>query len=432
MSYSKSDLIKVVIAASFGSIMEWFDYFIAATAAALVFPKVFFTSFPPEVSLALSIASFGIAYIIRPIGGIIFGQIGDKLGRKSTLVSTLIMIGGGTLALGLLPPYSSIGFIAVILVFVFRLIVGLGIGGEFGGANSWVIEFASNSKWRSFITSWIQSSANLGVVFGSIIFNLVEGLPQEEFLNWGWRVIFIFGSIAVAIGAIIRYKLSESPLFRDLINRKEIAGNPAIEALKKFGKSIILLSVIEAVPPILSSGLITPYSILFLTSHNISPMIATDAVAIGSIFAALGSVFGGYLGDKIGRKKTLIIGLILTMIAIIPFFPLLGTSIIPIIFLAQILLGFTNGISYGVEGAVFTEVYPTKYRYSASGITYQLGAFEAGMLSTFLISTLVAYSGGVTRAWPYNTAIALAVTFLALFSSIFTVKETKDEKLLLS
>jgi len=120
------------------------------------------------------------------------------------------------------------------------------------------------------------------------------------------------------------------------------------------------------------------------------------------------------------------------MIAIIPFFQLLGTSIIPIIFLAQILLGFNNGISYGVEGAVFTEVYPTKYRYSASGITYQLGAFEAGMLSTFLISTLVAYSGGVTRAWPYNTAIALAVTFLALFSSIFTVKETKDEKLLLS
>ncbi len=404
--------------------MEYFDFLIAGVFSAIVWPEIFFSGVSPALAFPFSIAAFGVTGLSRPVAAFLFGNFGDKVGRKTALLWTLGAMGVGTAAIALLPSYATIGFLAPILLIVFRLVQGFGIGGEWGPVSSWISEFAAKSKWRAFWTSPVSIAAALGGAFGSFSVAIASSsLPHVAFLDWGWRVIYLAGAVVLVFGIVIRYKVAESPLFTALRESRAIEKHPAIVALKVRWKTILYLPSfwVYTVIPLL----IYPFTLAFLEAFKLPVAFVVFAAGVGSMVSALSMLLGGILGDVIGKRNVILTSSILTIVFIYPFYLLINTLVPSLILLGLIVIYTVPNLTFGVLPALYTESFPTKFRSSGAGLAAQIGnLITGGVLITAIYPIIIGVSGGIVKAWPYLIAAYAAVTAVALIGALF-LKDTK-------
>jgi MFS family permease len=430
MNITKNDLRRVTIAASIGTFLEYYDLLLSATAAGIIWPSLYFipASSDPTVGLALSLSTVGIAFIVRPLGGFLFGHIGDKLGRKSTLILTLLLMFIGTLGLGVLPPYSQIGVVSVYLIILLRIIQGIGFGGEWGGAAAWITEFAKKINENSlYWSSFLQGAVLFGIAASTLGFSLVSLLPQSDFYNWGWRLLFIFGAIIIVLGALIRYYTIESPLFQELKSRGELAKSPGVETLKKFWKNIFVLAISWWYMTVTTVLIATPYSIQLANAIKINTLFGLSpqsfmnlVIGIGYISGGLTSIMLGLLYRKIKYSiiKLNIIISILCSILIYLYFYLIMTKNPYIIIISAILFYGIVFFPFGGIAAWFSESFPTQYRYTGTGLAYQFGGLLSGLVASVIVAYIVLQVKlNIQDLWPYYSTV---YTIICIISAIFT------------
>nr|WP_238842203.1 MFS transporter [Sulfolobus sp. E11-6] len=360
------------------------------------------------------------------MGALLFGHYGDKLGRKPMLIWTLGITSLGMVGLALTPTYAQIGLVAPILLLIFRLIEGIGLGGEWGGAASIITEFSLKSGKVGYWTSWIQATTAFGIVL-SIVGTLIlrQLLPPIDFLNYGWRILIGVGAVMLVIGAIVRYYIFESPLFQKILKEGKIERAPISLAFKSDWKKIVLSGLCWPFIVTLVAIEMYPTGLSYMLQLKTNLLTAYSAILVGNLVQASAIILGGILSDRIGKRKTiLLISNILSLIASIIFFPLLNFGDIEWFIIAYSFLGLSIGIGFGTVAALLTELYPTRYRYTASGFSFQLGGIIAGIYSSLLLPTVILVSGGLVRSWPLIDILAISVCLISLITNLL-LKETE-------
>ena len=381
---------RALIASLTGSSIEWFDYFLYGTAAALVFNKLFFPNFDPVVGLILSYLSFSLTFFIRPIGGVLFAHIGDRIGRKKTLVITLSLMGGATVLIGCLPTYEQIGIWAPILLISLRVVQGMGIGGEWGGALLLAYEYAP-PKRKGLFGSVPQVGVTIGMLLATLAVSLMAMLPEAQFLSWGWRVPFLLSAGLVFLGLWIRHGLDETPEFKQAKASGNVAKMPLLETLRHHWREVLIaagLKVVETAPFYIFSTFVVSYAVNSLAYEKGG---ALHAVMLGALVATGMIPLMGALSDRVGRKAVYIGGILGLALFIVPYFMLLDTRAGWGITLATV-IGF--GVLWApitaVLGTLSSEIFATRVRYTGITLGYQLGAALAGgtapLIATWLLS----------------------------------------------
>lgn len=414
---------RALIASLTGSSIEWFDYFLYGTAAALVFNKLFFPSFEPVVALLLSYLTFSLTFFIRPIGGVVFAHIGDRIGRKKTLVLTLSLMGGATVAIGLLPTYSAIGIAAPILLVTLRVIQGLGIGGEWGGALLLAYEYAPAHR-KGLFGSIPQVGVTIGMLLATLAVSLMALLPEEDFLSWGWRVPFLLSAGLVFLGLWIRSGIGETPDFEAAKATGNVAKMPIVETLRNHWREVLIaagLKVVETAPFYIFSTFVVSYA---TGNLGYSKVDALHAVMCAAVVASVIIPVMGWLSDKLGRRTVYTLGIVLSAAFIYPYFMLLDTrSVWGITIATVIALGLLWAPITAVLGTLSSEIFSTRVRYTGITLGYQLGAALAGGTAPLIATWLL---GKYQGAWQ-PVAIYLLVTAAISLVAVMSVRKRRAE-----
>lgn len=414
---------RALIASLTGSSIEWFDYFLYGTAAALVFNKLFFPSFEPVVALLLSYLTFSLTFFIRPIGGVVFAHIGDRIGRKKTLVLTLSLMGGATVAIGLLPTYSAIGIAAPILLVTLRVIQGLGIGGEWGGALLLAYEYAPAHR-KGLFGSIPQVGVTIGMLLATLAVSLMALLPEEDFLSWGWRVPFLLSAGLVFLGLWIRSGIGETPDFEAAKATGNVAKMPIVETLRNHWREVLIaagLKVVETAPFYIFSTFVVSYA---TGNLGYSKVDALHAVMCAAVVASVMIPVMGWLSDKLGRRTVYTLGIVLSAAFIYPYFMLLDTrSVWGITIATVIALGLLWAPITAVLGTLSSEIFSTRVRYTGITLGYQLGAALAGGTAPLIATWLL---GKYQGAWQ-PVAIYLLVTAAISLVAVMSVRKRRAE-----
>ena len=381
---------RVLWASLIGSSIEWFDYFLYGTVAALVFNQLFFPAEDPAVGTMLAFASFALSFFIRPFGGIIFSHIGDRIGRKKTLVLTLGLMGGATVLMGLLPTYQAIGIAAPILIVLLRLVQGLGIGGEWGGAMLLAVEYAPKER-RGFFGSVPQMGVTIGMLLATLALTVMSMLPDDVFLSWGWRVPFVLSAVLVFVGLWIRKGIDETPSFKKNQEAGNVVAVPLLETLKHHKREVLIAvgaKFVETAPFYIMSTFIVYYATKEL---GFSRTQALNAVTVATVVTTLLIPLMGALSDRIGRKTVYIAGVLMMMAYAFPYFWLLQTRSFSMLILATVIgLGVIWAPTTAVLGTMFSEIFKSNVRYTGITLGYQIGAALAGgtapLVATFLLA----------------------------------------------
>lgn len=413
--------IKKVAAASFvGTTIEWYDFFLYGTAAALVFNQLFFPNVSPLMGTLAAFATFGVGFFARPVGGIVFGHYGDRIGRKTMLVLTLMIMGIATFIIGLLPTYESIGFWAPVLLVVMRLLQGFGVGGEWGGAVLMAVEHSPANR-RGFFGSWAQMGVPAGLLLSTVIFSIFSRLPDEQFLAWGWRVPFLLSIVLIAVGLWVRLTILESPAFRRVQESQTEARMPIIDVLRTYPKNVLLAMGMR----ISENGafyIFTVFVLAYVTEElGLSRGTALNGVIIASIIGIFAIPFWGWLSDRVGRRPIYLVGAGFSLLFAFPFFWIVDTGSAIFIWLAIVLaVNIGHDAMYGPQAAYFSELFGTRVRYSGASLGYQLASVLAGGLSPFIATALLAWAGG--DPWP----VALYMAAMAVISvvAVLLARET--------
>jgi metabolite-proton symporter len=406
---------KVLIASLTGSSIEWFDYFLYGTAAALVFNKIFFPMVDPVIGLILSYLSFSLTFFIRPIGGVLFAHIGDRIGRKKTLVLTLSLMGGATVTIGLLPTYDMIGMWAPALLILMRIIQGMGIGGEWGGALLLAYEYAPEKR-KGFFGSIPQAGVTIGMLMATFIVSLMTLFSEEDFLSWGWRIPFLLSSILVLIGLWIRKDIDETPDFQKVKQSGQVAKAPLRDTLKHHWREVLIaagLKVVETAPFYIFSTFVVSYATTTLTYQKSQ---ALEAVTLGALVATIMIPLMGLLSDKIGRQRMYAVSVFVLGLFIVPWFMLLNTGTTWGIVLATVIaFGVLWAPVTAVLGTLCSEIFSANVRYTGITLGYQLGAALAGGTAPLIATGLLAkYDGDwVPVAW--YLAVTVVISLIAIF-----------------
>lgn len=406
---------KVLIASLTGSAIEWFDYFLYGTAAALVFNKIFFPMVDPVIGLILSYLSFSLTFFIRPIGGVLFAHIGDRIGRKKTLVLTLSLMGGATVMIGLLPTYDMIGMWAPALLILMRVIQGMGIGGEWGGALLLAYEYAPEKR-KGFFGSIPQAGVTIGMLMATFIVSLMTLFSEEDFLSWGWRIPFLLSSVLVLLGLWIRKDIDETPEFKKVKTAGQVAKAPLRDTLKHHWREVLIaagLKVVETAPFYIFSTFVVSYATTTLTYQKSQ---ALEAVTLGALVATVMIPLMGLLSDKIGRQRMYAVSVFVLGLFIVPWFMLLNTGTTWGIVLATVIaFGVLWAPVTAVLGTLCSEIFSANMRYTGITLGYQLGAALAGGTAPLIATGLLAkYDGDwVPVAW--YLAVTVAISLIAIF-----------------
>lgn len=410
-----ADIRRVALASTIGTTLEWYDFFIFASAAALVFSKLFFPTFDPVAGTIASLASFAVGFIARPVGGAVFGHFGDRIGRKAMLVLSLTMMGGVTFLIGLLPTYASAGIAAPILLTVLRFVQGFAVGGEWGGATLMVIEHAPARK-RGFYGSWPQMGIPGALILSTGAMAATTALTTpEQFAAWGWRVPFLLSGILVVVGIVIRRRLAESPSIERMRRTHDTPSVPIATLLKRHKRTTFLLVASQAVQ---CAGfyVVAVYSLVYLTQNLHLPRSdALRALMIAAACTLVAHPTFGALSDRIGRKRVFMGGMIFLGLFIYPYFMLLNTGSYPLIVLAMSLaMAVGEGSVQAAQPSLFAEQYSSGVRYSGVSLAYQLATVSWSGPTPVIAAMLIAWAGGY---WP----LVGYIIFLAVISVVSIV-----------
>ena len=417
---------RVVLASFIGTTIEWYDYFIYGTAAALVFNKLFFPSLDPFTGTVAAFGTFAVGFFARPIGGLVFGHYGDKLGRKTMLVTTLVMMGVATFLIGCLPTYTAIGVAAPVLLVVLRFIQGFGVGGEWGGAVLMVVEHGHQGR-RGFYASWAQAGVPIGLLLATGIFSLLNAqLTDEQFIAWGWRVPFLIGILLLVVGLYIRLAILESPLFKKLQEEEPDRPAPIREVLRKHPRNI-LIAMGARFAENASFYIFTVFIYAYARDQlQLDRQVILNGILIASAAQFVAVPCFGALSDRVGRRPVYLFGAVFTALFAMPFFLLMNTQTPGLITLALVLaVAVGHAAMYGPQAAFFSELFGTRVRYSGISIGYQLASPFAGGLAPIIAAVLLKWSGG--NPWP--VAVYLIITCLITLTAIRFAKETFDTDL---
>lgn len=369
---------RILFASVVGSVIEWYDFYLYGTATALVFSTLFFPNHDPAISILIAFATFGAGYAARPIGSIIFGHMGDKIGRKASLMLTLIGMGGSSFLIGVLPTYAQVGLIAPILLVVLRLIQGISLGGEWGGAVLLATEYATKGI-RGLYGSIPQLGVPLGLVAGTFSFTFISSITtNEQFLAWGWRIPFLLSAVLIALAVWIRSGIDETPEFQQQKDRGELVKVPIVETFRSNWKSVFHVIGLKIGDGFFNVFLMS-FMLVFTTSYlGYSRETALLALTISCATMLITIPIVGYISDFIGRKIIYTSGLVLMIILAVPYFLLIGKEAIWLYVMQAILLGIVWASIFSTQGTLFSELFPAKVRYTGLSVGYQIAAAIVG------------------------------------------------------
>jgi MHS family shikimate/dehydroshikimate transporter-like MFS transporter len=414
---------RVALATLLGTAIEWYDYFIYGTAAALVFNQLFFPNFSPLAGTLASFATFAVGFVARPVGGIVIGHYGDKIGRKAMLVLTLVMMGLATFLLGLLPTYETIGVWAPILLVALRLMQGFAVGGEWGGAVLMAVEHSPRDK-RGFYGSWPQMGSPAGLLLATGVFSLFSMLPSDQFLAWGWRAPFLLSIVLVGVGLYIRLSVMESPAFSQVKESGTEARMPVVDVFRTHPKNVFLAMGMR----IADNGffyMFAVFSLAYATEQLGLPRstILNSVLIAAAVYLVTIPAYGA-LSDKIGRRPLYMAGAASLALFSFPFFWLLNTKNEFLIVLALV-LGFAafHAAMYGPQAAFFSELFGTRVRYSGVALGYNLATLVAGGPAPFIATALLAWSAGAF--WP--VAVYMMVMACITLVSVYLATENRED-----
>ena len=416
--------LRVILAASVGSALEWYDFFLYGTAAALVFGDLFFPKSDPVVGTLLSFLTFGVGFVVRPLGGILFGIMGDKFGRKPVLVATLLMIGIGTTAIGLLPTYAQVGYWAPALLVALRVVQGLGAGAEYGGAVIFLVENAPPHH-RGFWGSFAPLGVSIGNLLAAAAFALVTLLPHDELMSWGWRLPFLASFLLILVGIFVRLRVAETPVFTEaVVARGMVERNPAMEALRRHPRNFMV--VLGARLAENGLGYLFPVFGLnyVINTLGVPKSEALSALMLAFVIELFAIVGFATLSDRVGRRPVYMFGALAGVAFAFPFFWLVGTKEWIWIAVAFIVArAVVTAAMFGPQAAYFAELFPPQRRFAGFAFARELGSLLAGGPAPFLAAYLVLVSGSW---WPVACYAALlsALTAIAIWCGPETYQES--------
>ena len=418
--------MRRILASSFiGSAIEFYDFILYATAASLVFNKVFFVNLPPAVALFASFATLAVGYLARPLGGVIFGHYGDKLGRKGVLITSMVMMGVASTIIGLLPPTAQVGVIAPIALITLRIIQGLAVGGEWGGAMLMALEHAPKER-RGFAASFANMGGPAGAVLATLAVSAVSTLPTEQFLAWGWRIPFIASLGLVAIGLVIRLKVTESPLFLALEDKAEEKKIPLMQVLTKYPKSV-LMGTLVGMSSYTVQGLMTVWAISYVVEEaGMDRTAVLNIKAVGATLTIVAVWFAARYSDRLGRRPVMMFGILAGAVLALPMMWMLQLGELWLFAIALFLAnGVVQGTIFGPFGAFTAELFPTRIRYTGASLVYQLSSTIGAGFTPMIVTGLVLLGGG--SLW--IAGAVWAGVFLVAALAMRSIKEGKDADL---
>ena len=414
MEPKASELRRVVTGSLVGTALEWYDFFIYGTAAALVFDELFFPQAEPAVGTLIAFATFGVAFLFRPVGGFFFGRLGDRIGRRSTLIITTLVMGIGTGLIGLLPTYDSIGIWAPVLLVLLRICQGLGAGAEFGGASTLLAEHAPADR-RGYYASFAQTGVQIGLVLGTVAFLLVGLLPDESLESWGWRIPFLLSFGMIFVTMYVRLRVTESPVFRAMEQNQTVVRAPIVETVKRYPRSFAV-GIGAHICDTAIVYIFASWTVSYVTDELGQPrwVPLTGVILMGLVVIVLQPIYGA-LSDRIGRKPLNLFSVIFAALFAFPYFLLLNTQTPVLIWLALIVaggLGFAPMIA--VQPAFYAELFGAGVRYTGFAASREIGAAISGF-SPLVAAWLLREGGGdpwLVAAWIILTALVSLVAFL--------------------
>ena len=432
-----TSITTVAIASFIGTTIEWYDFFLYGTAAALVFNKLFFPEFDPLVGTLAAFGTYAVGFLARPIGGIVIGHYGDKIGRKAMLILTLLIMGIATFLVGLMPTYEQIGVWAAVILVLLRLAQGFGVGGEWGGAVLMAVEHAPAGR-RGFYGSWPQTGVPAGLLLSTLVFSIFSSQPEAQFLAWGWRVPFLLSFILVIVGMFIRLKLAETPAFARVKETQTLARMPILDVIRTYPKNVLLAMGAR----IAENGFFYIFSVFVLSyvtqALKLPRQTILNAVLLAAALELVVIPAFGALSDRIGRRPVYLFGAAFAAIFSFPFFWLLDTKQDFLVWLAVILgLNLAHGAMYGPQASFFSELFGTRVRYSGASLGYQLASVLAGGLSPIIATALLAGSGGSYVPIAIYMIGMAVITLIAVYIATETVShdiaaEQPEERRLLA
>ena len=415
---SAADRRRVVFATVIGTTVEWYDFFIYATAVGLVFGQLFFKDLGANSAL-VGFATVGVSFLFRPLGAFLAGHFGDKFGRKAVLMWTLILMGAATALIGVLPDANAIGVAAPILLVLLRILQGISAGGEWGGAVLMAVEHAPKAK-RGIFGAAPQIGVPLGLLIASGVMAIMALVaPGDQFLSWGWRIPFLLSVVLIVVGYYVRRRVEESPVFTELAERKEAASMPIVQLFRKHLLLVIIAALVfagnNAVGYMTTGGYIQGYATNPEGALKLDRGPVLWAVAGSAVTWLLSTLVAGWISDRIGRRATYILGWMLQLVGVFTLFPLVNTGQIGLLFAALAILTIGLGFTYGPQAALYTELFPASIRFSGVSISYAIGAIVGGAFAPTIATAIVQATGSTQAVTWYlagMTVIGLVATLL--------------------
>lgn len=412
---------RVVSASTIGTALEWYDFMLFGTAAALVFNRVIFHAADPVAGTLASFATFAVGFLARPLGGLIFGHLGDRLGRRLVLIVTLSMMAISSTIIGLIPSYEAIGIGAPLLLVILRIVQGLGAGAEYAGGSLMAAEHAPANR-RGLYAAIPPTGNAIGVILAALVFTPFTWLPDDQFLSWGWRIPFLLSIVLLPIGIYIRRRVDETPSFKNVVKESAPERVPVVTLLKTHPKQVIL-SILASVGPNVATYVPSVYALTYITDDvGMATWIATIGVMIANVVKLVTLPAAGALSDRFGRKRVFISGAVLCALLSFPFFWLLDTGIVVVVWLAMILLlTFSNDLMLGSQATLLAEQFNSRVRFSGVALSREVSAALSGGTLPFIAAALASVTHGT---WAISL-VMLGMSLVSILGAVFLTERSR-------